>query len=282
MELRPIVTNGRYFESPRWHRERLWFVDSLTRSLLCVGEDGGTPETICTIDGIPSGLGFLPNGSPVIVSMFDRRLVRVEGSEPVLHADLSKISAGTLDDMIIDAAGRIYVGDLGIDLARASGDLSAPVGRLLLLTPDGTVRVVAEGLRFPNGIAISDDGRKLIVAESNGDCLAGYESQRDGGLALKGRVGHFGEPDGICLDAEGFAWVALFKEDAFVRVDSFGKIAETVAAPGGRGIACVLGGDDRRTLFCISAETTHENLMKGQSTARIDAVRVTVPGAGVP
>ena len=245
-------------------------------------ENGGALETVCTIDGIPSGLGFLPDGSPVVVSMFDRRLLRIEAGRPVLHADLSKISAGTLDDMIIDAAGRIYVGDLGIDLAHASGDLSAPIGRILLISPDRTARVAAEGLRFPNGIAISEEGRELIVAESNGDCLARYEVQSDGRLAFKDRVGHFGEPDGICMDAEGAVWMALFKEDSFVRIDSSGKVTDRIATPGGRGIACVLGGEDRRTLLCISAETTHQDLMKGRSTARIDAARVAIPGAGWP
>jgi sugar lactone lactonase YvrE len=214
--------------------------------------------------------------------MFDRRLIRVENGQAVLHADLSKASAGTLDDMIIDAKGRIYVGDLGIDLGRTSGDLSAPVGRILLITPDGSTRIVAEGLRFPNGIAISGDGHMLIVAESNGDCLARYDVQNDGGLIFKDRIGQFGEPDGICLDAEGATWVALFKEDSFVHIDTSGKTMDRIAAPGGRGIACALGGQDRRTLFCISAETTHENLMKGQSTARIDAVRVTIAGSGSP
>jgi len=282
MELRPILTNGRYFESPRWHRGRLWFVDSLGRTLLAIDESGSAPETVCTIDGIPSGLGFLPDGSPIVVSMFDRRLVRVENGQAVLHVDLSKVSAGTLDDMVIDTEGRIYVGDLGTNLTQSSGDLSAPIGRILLITPDGSTRIVAEGLRFPNGIAISGDGRALSVAESNGDCLARYDVQSDGGLIFKDRIGHFGEPDGICTDAEGATWVALFKEDSFVRIDLSGKITDRIATPDGRGIACVLGGQDRRTLFCISAQTTHENLMKGQSAARIDAMRVTTAGSGSP
>ncbi len=212
--------------------------------------------------------------------MFDRRFLRVDRDQVVLHADLSNSSAGTLDDMIVDTTGRIYVGDLGIDLSRPPGDFSAPAGRILLISNESGATVVAEGLRFPNGIAVSGDGKQLVVAESNGDCLTRYEILGDGSLSLRGRAGGFGEPDGICMDAEGAAWTALYKEDSFIRVDPHGRVTHRIPAPGGRGIACVLGGDSRRTLFCISAETTHQNLMKGRSAARIDASEVEVPGAG--
>lgn len=281
MELRRFAPDGRYFESPRWHQGSLWCVDALARTLLRFSEDGAA-QVISTFEGIPSGLGFLPTGEAVVVSMFDRRLFRVDGERTVLYSDLSNMSAGTLDDMIIDSSGRTYVGDLGIDLSSASGDLSAPVGRIILVQPSGSARVVAEGLKFPNGIAVSSDGRELTAAESNGDCLARFEILADGSLILIGRIGHFGEPDGICLDAEGAAWVSLFKEDSFVRVDRAGMITDRIATPGRRGIACTLGGADRRTLYCISAETTHEDLMRGKSTARIETMRTSIAGAGFP
>ena len=281
MELRPFVAQGKYFESPRWHDGSLWCVDALARSLLRIADDGRA-EIVCSFEGVPSGFAFTPRGQALVVSMFDRRLFRVEGGRPVLHSDLSKASAGTLDDMIIDGAGRIYVGDLGMDLTAGGGDMSAPVGRILLVAPDGSARVVADGLRFPNGIAVSADGRELVVAESEGDCLARYEIHDDGSLAFKDRIGHFGEPDGICLDSEGAVWVSLFKEDSFVRIDRTGAITDRIKTPNGRAIACATGSAGRRTLFCISAETTHEDLMAGRSTARIDTAEIKIPGAGFP
>ncbi len=179
--------------------------------------------------------------------------------------------------MIVDGLGRAYVGDLGFDLPPPP-DRGA-VGRIILVMPDGETRVVADGLQFPNGIAVSADNRRLVVAEMDGECLAEYDIAADGGLKFRGRFGNMKSPDGICLDREGAVWVASFDEDAFLRV---GRELQRKEVPGRRAIACVLGGPERRTLFCLSAATSPEQLRQRQSSARIDVVEVEIPGAGYP
>ena len=277
-QLDPLSIEGKYFEGPRWHHGRLWFVDSVAMKLHRASLDGAC-ETVCAIPGIAGGLGFLPNGEPVITSMFDRKLLTFANGKVSTLCDLSSIAAGSIDDMIIDGNGRIFVGDLGFDLMKGG---SHEHGQIILVTPSGDARVVARSLHFPNGIAVSALGGRLVVAESDGNRLAEFAIASDGSLDLKRRFGSFIEPDGICLDSEGAVWTALFQEDAFVRVDAAGQALDRVSVAGRRAVACALGGEDRRTLFCISAVTTHEDLMRGNSSARIDTVRIEVPGAGFP
>src|SRR5437763_806115 len=169
--LRPLVETGLYFEGPRWHRGRLWFVDSLARSVLSVSLDGDCRKE-CELDGICGGIGFMPNGDLIATSMFDRKLLRYDGARVSLQADLSAVAAGTIDDMIVDGRGRIWVGDLGFDLM--AGVVQGARGHIILVTPDGKARVAGEGLNFPNGIAVSQDGSTMVVAESEGDCLARF------------------------------------------------------------------------------------------------------------
>jgi len=278
LELKPLVAEGKYFEGPRWHDGKLWFVDSLARKLLRVGLDGPR-ETVCDIPGIAGGIGFLPSGDVVITSMFDRKLLTFAGGKVSTLCDLSNVAAGSIDDMIVDGFGRIFVGDLGFDLMKGG---SHDNGQIILVTPNGDAKVVARGLKFPNGIAVSQLAGRLVVAESDGNRLAEFAIATDGSLDLKQRLGSFTEPDGICLDAEGAVWTSLFQEDAFVRIDPKGRVLDRISVKGRRAVACALGGEDRRTLFCISAVTTHEDLMRGKSSARIDTVRVEVPGAGFP
>ena len=220
----------------------------------------------------------------LVTSMFDRRLLRYRGPECVRTVELAAYAAGTLDDMIVDGKGRTYVGDLGIDLldpARAS-DASRHKGQILLVAGDGHASAVAGGLSFPNGIAVSGDGKTLVVAESDGDCLSRFAIADDGSLHDHKQFGTLGEPDGICMDREGAVWVSLFKEDAFVRVDLDGRELDRISVAGRRAIACVLGGAERRTLFGITADTTHGDLMRGKSHANVIAVDVDVEGAGAP
>ncbi len=182
--------------------------------------------------------------------------------------------------MIVDGLGRAYVGDLGFDLPPPP-DRGA-VGRIILVMPDGATRVVAEGLRFPNGIAVSADNSRLVVAEMDGECLAEYDIEPDGGLSSRRRFGSMKSPDGICLDREGAVWVASFDEDAFIRVDRDGRELQRIDVPGRRAIACVLGGEGRRTLFCLSATTSYEELRQRKSSAHIDMAELAIPGAGYP
>ena len=278
--LKTILDGGRYFEGPRWHDGRLWFVDCMARTLLSISPSGERQEHAAVTDDTPCGLGVLPNGDIVVLTMFKKRLLRFADGQLSLYTDLSQLAAGTIDDMIVDGQGRAYVGDLGFDLPPPEG--RGAVGRIILVMPDGSARVVADGLRFPNGIAISSDHRRLVVAEMDGACLAEYDIAPDGGLQLRRRLGHMNEPDGICLDRDGSVWVASFTEDAFIRIGSDGIERERVAVPGRRALACALGGAERRTLFCLSAATSYEELRKGKSVSRIDIVDVETPGDGYP
>jgi sugar lactone lactonase YvrE len=148
--------------------------------------------------------------------------------------------------------------------------------------PDGAMRVVAEGLRFPNGIAVSADHRRLVVAEMDGACLADYDVAADSSLSSGRRFGSMKDPDGICLDREQAVWVASYNEDAFIRIDREGQERQRIEVPGRRAIACVLGGPERRTLFCLSAATSPEEMRQRKSSARIEVIDVEVPGDGCP
>ncbi|MCC8961753.1 SMP-30/gluconolactonase/LRE family protein [Bradyrhizobium sp. Pear76] len=278
--LTTILDGGRYFEGPRWHRGRLWFVDCMARTLLSISPSGDLLEHAGVTDDTPCGLGVLPDGDIVVLTMFRKRLLRFSGGGLTLYADLSEVATGTIDDMIVDGQGRAYVGDLGFNLPPPDG--RGAVGRIILVMPDGNARVVADGLRFPNGIAVSSDHRRLVVAEMDGAMLADYDIAPDGGLSLRRRLGSVNEPDGICLDREGAVWVASFTEDAFVRIDRNGVERARVTVPGRRALACALGGTERSTLFCLSAETSYEELRKGKSVSRIDVVEVDTPGDGYP
>ena len=274
-----IHDGGRYFEGPRWHQGRLWFVDCMARTLLSVTSSGEC-EQHATFDDTPCGLGVLPDSRIIVLTMFRKQLLACSEGQLSLYADLSDIATGTIDDMIVDGLGRAYVGDLGFDLPPPEG--RGAVGRIILVMPDGARRVVAEGLRFPNGIAISADSDRLVVAEMDGACLADYDIAADGGLRLRGRFGSMKSPDGICLDAEGAVWVAAFEEDAFIRLGRDGRELRRVEVPGRRALACALGGPERRTLFCLSATTSYEELRQRKSSSRVDTVEVEIPGAGYP
>jgi sugar lactone lactonase YvrE len=276
--LTPLLEGGRYFEAPRWHDHRLWLVDSVARTLISVTPTG-TAEIACALNGMPAGLGFLPSGEAVVTDMHGRSLIRCAGGAPVVDVDLSALS-GTIDDMIVDKVGRTYVGDLGFDLK--SGIKNGPYGRIILVEVGREPRVVADGLNFPNGIAISDDGRQLVVAETNGDCLASFHIRADGSLEFDRRFGQFRAPDGICMDRDQAVWVSLLDENSFVRVAPDGHVLDRISVSGRRGVACVLGGEDRKTLFCVSIEPAQGSESGSKSRSYVDAAVVEVPGAGYP
>src|SRR5260370_14872329 len=173
MKLNTVHDGGRYCEGPRWHVGRLWFVDCMDRTLLSLAPSGECEQHAKFDDDTPCGLGVLPDGRIVVLTMFKKRLLAYSGGELSLYADLSDIATGTIDDMIVDGLGRAYVGDLGFDLPpppdRGAG------GRIILVIPDGATRIVADGLRFPNGTAVSADNRRLVGAPVDGARLAEYD-----------------------------------------------------------------------------------------------------------
>lgn len=267
-------------EAPRWHAGRLWFSDMHAHRVMTVDAEGRSKE-IVEVPNRPSGLGFLDDGSLLIVSMTDRRLLRLRNGVLETAADLTTLFAGEANDMVVDARGRAYIGNFGFDFA--AGEAPQPTN-LVLVSENGEARSVADDLFFPNGSVITPDGDTLIVAETYRQQLTAFSILPDGSLSDRRVFAELGglSPDGICLDAEGGVWVSSFQTDEYVRVREAGKITERIPVPGRRAVACMLGGADRRTLFMLSAETTIEELRQGRSVGRIEVTQVEVPGAGLP
>jgi len=278
-EPKTLADSGIIFpEGPRWHGGKLWFSDMHGERVMTIDIDGRL-EKIVAVPAHPSGLGFDPQGRLLIVSMQDRRLLRLEGDRLETVADMSALMGGHANDMVVDRDGRAYVGNFGFDLF--SGE--APrMTTLVCVEPDGRARVAAEELSFPNGTVITPDGKTLIVAETFAGVLTAFNVKADGSLGGRRFFAHLGnrQPDGICLDADGAVWVSCFGQDEFIRVWEGGEISQRVPVPGRRAVACMLGGEDRKTLFLLTAETTIEELAQGKSRGRIEIVRVDVPGAG--
>src|ERR1700682_1133591 len=202
--MKPILDGGRYFEGPRWHLGRLWFVDCMERTLLSLTPSGEREQHAKFDDDTPCGLGVLPDGRIVVLTMFRKRLMTYADGQLSLYADLSGIATGTIDDMIVDGLGRAYVGDLGFDLPPPP-DRGA-VGRIILVMAGGATRIVADGLRFPNGIAVSAYNSRLVVAEMDGECLAEYDIAADGGLKFRSRFGNMKAPEGSFLGCAAAGW----------------------------------------------------------------------------
>ncbi len=211
--LTTLASGFRFTEGPRWHDGRLWFSDMHDHKVWALGLDG-TKELICNVPQEPSGLGWLPDGRLLVVSMKDRRLMRLDPEGLNVSADLSGHTDHLINDMVVDGLGRAYVGNFGFDL---HADEKPATTCLVLALPDGTTRVVAEDLLFPNGTVITPDGKTLIVGETFGARLTAFAIADDGSLhdrrvwaQMEGTV-----PDGICLDAEGAVWVARFADQRF-------------------------------------------------------------------
>lgn len=276
----PFVDGYVFLEGPRWHDGRLWVSDIWAHKVYCIEADGRA-ETAAEIPQRPSGLGFLPDGTPLVVSMQDRRVYRIENGVPRLHADLSGSVGAEINDMVVDGQGRAYIGDMGYDLF--GGGASAP-GGIMLVEPDGSHRAVADGLDFPNGMVITDGGDTLVVAESFGERLRAFDIAANGDLGnprvyatLAGLV-----PDGICLDVDGNIWVAGAMGGAFVQVNPAGDVIARIDVGPDAAIACQLGGRDGQTLYCLIYAGGIEELSSGKPGARIETVRVDAAAAGSP
>lgn len=268
-----------FLEGPRWHGQRLWVSDMHGHTVYRLQEDG-TREVVVEVPGKPSGIGFLPDGTPLIVSMHDRKLMKLVDGKLTVHADLAALCPYEINDMVVDRRGNAYVGNIGFDLQ--GGEKFKPTN-FVLVTPSGQVREVATELHVPNGPVISADGKRLIVAESWAKRLTAFDIEADGSLANR-RV--FAEldvsPDGICLDAEGAIWVAGFNSDRFVRVREGGEVTHCVRVQDRYPVACTLGGADGRTLFCLTFQGTIKELGKIKDASRIETARVEVPAGGSP
>jgi sugar lactone lactonase YvrE len=275
-----ILLDGLAFpEGPRWHAGRLWFSDMHDLRVRTL-DLRGRSEVVVEVPGSPSGLGWLPDGRLLVVSMTDRRLLRLEPQGLVLHADLAALATYHCNDMVTDARGRSYVGNFGYDIHTGAPQRDA---ELVLVEADGRARVAASALRFPNGTVITPDGRTLVVGESAAARLTAFDLADDGSLSnrrvwaqLAGAV-----PDGICLDAEGCIWVASPLGQELLRVERGGRVTQRVQVSR-RAIACALGGDDRQTLFALTADAFEPEACRAARRGAVEVARVDVAGAGFP
>ena len=268
-------------EGPRYRDGHLFVSDQHQRNVIAV--DGtGTQRVVARVPGGPSGLGWLPDGSLLIVSMHDRKVLALRDGVLEVHADLSAIATGHANDMVVDADGRAYVGNFGFDM---DGGAAPQPAQLALVTPDGQARAVANDLQFPNGMVITDDGRTLVVAESFASRLTAFSIDPATGELGERRLWAQlpGPPDGICLDAEGCIWAAHpVPPGGYLRVAEGGEVRGRVdTEPGWVGIACMLGGPERRSLFMLDA-TTFDPKKTSRGTSRLRVVDVEVSGAGFP
>jgi sugar lactone lactonase YvrE len=279
-----VVADGLAFgEGPRWHDGMLWFSDMHDGAVKTFAPASGTVERRVEIDGSPSGLGWLPNGDLLIVSMDDRRVLRWDGNALAVHADLSSETDRPINDMVVSPAGRAYVGGFGFDLH--AGEAPRPT-TMLCIEPDGSHRVVADDLSFPNGMVLTPDGATLVVGESFGARMTAFRVAADGDLSER-RVWadlgpHQATPDGCCLDADGCIWVASPVSRACLRVREGGEVVERVVTGDRMAIACMLGDDDRRTLYVCTSVGLDPAKAAELRTGRIERARVNTSGAGLP
>lgn len=276
-----VLLDGlRFPEGPRWHEGRLWFSDMHDHKVMAVGLDGRA-ETIVEVPQQPSGLGWTRDGQLLVVSMLDRRLLRLDGGRLVEVADLSRLAACHCNDMVVDAAGRAYIGNFGFDLHVEGFEFRH--AELILVEPDGRARVVADELSFPNGTVITPDGKTLIVGESFSARFAAFDIQPDGSLTNRREWAkcETGTPDGICLDAEGAVWYASPVSNECVRIAAGGRVLDRVPVTN-QAYCCMLGGPDRRTLFIGTAVDSHPAQCRQSRTGAIEITTVAVPGAGWP
>lgn len=285
MELDVLATGLCFGEGPRWHHGRLWFSDMHDHRVDAVGLDGRL-EVMVDTPGPCSGLGWLPSGELLVVAMVERQLLRLDHDRLVVHADLGAVAAWHANDMVVDDAGRAYVGNFGFDLheAERTGDFSGRrTAALALVDPDGSVRPVADDLRFPNGTVITPDGRTLIVAETMGRRLTAFERADDGSLGDRRVWAELGHrlPDGICLDADGCIWFADAGAAECVRVAEGGRVVEVVPTDA-TAYACMLGGPEGRHLFVLTARSSRPEQCREERAGHVLVGEVSVPHAGRP
>ena len=277
-----VVLDGLAFpETPRWRAGRLYFSDMDDHRVMWVDPATGRAEVVAEVASRPSGLGWLPDGTLLVVSMHDLAVLRVERGGLAVHSDLSRLARYHANDMCVLPSGRAYVGSFGFNpRAGVPDELIA----LICVEPDGSARFTGEPLHFPNGIAVSADGRTLVVAESRGHRLTAFTIAADGSLTDRRLYADLGGafPDGICIDAEGAVWAALIFENAVARFEPGGRMTHRVPTGELRAYACMLGGADGHTLFVCAAATSEPGDAARLRTGTISAARVSVPAAGWP
>ncbi|MFX1315252.1 MAG: SMP-30/gluconolactonase/LRE family protein [Promethearchaeota archaeon] len=269
-----ILLDGLKFpEGVRWHENKIWFSDMDDHKVITVSLDGKT-ETILERPNRLSGLGWLPDNRLLVVSMEDRHLLRLDPDGPKVHADLSKLAAFYLNDMVVDTKGRAYVGNFGFDFFAEKPEFVP--AEIILVEPNGKSRVVADEMAFPNGAVITPDSKTLIVSETFATRLTAFDIGKEGSLSNRRVWANLRSipPDGICLDNEYGIWVTAPGRRRVVRALEGGTITHIVKVEND-AYSCTLGGPNRQTLFV--ATSTHERIH-----GRIEFVEVEFKGVGLP
>jgi sugar lactone lactonase YvrE len=259
-------------ESPRWHEDRLWFSNWGAREIIAVDLDGNSEVMARVPTTVPFCIDWLPDGRLLVVAGQEAQLLREDPDGSLsTHAELGAISERPWNDIVVDGRGNAYLGNIGFDFTEGE---FAP-GILALVTLDASARRVADGVAFPNGIVVTPDNSTLILAESYGNRLTAFDIAADGGLSNRRVWADLGDgvPDGICLDAEGAVWYGDVPNKRCVRVREGGEVLQTLEFDRGC-FACMLGGEDGRTLFMLAADMTSE-ARTGQ------VLTVAAPAAGV-
>ena len=276
-----ILLGGLCFaEGPRWRNDKLYFSD-MHANIVYTVDSSGELETVVALDNDqPSGLGWLPDGRLLIVSMTERKVLAYDGSVLSELADLSSLASYHCNDMVTDPLGRSYVGNFGFNLHKGSDFKKAEV---IMVESDGRSSVVAEELAFPNGMVITPDGSTLIVAETMAARLTAFDIDLEGNLTHRRIWAKLDEamPDGICLDSAGGIWVASPSTNEAMRVEEGGKVTDRVRV-GNRAFACMLGGDNGITLHILTSRTSDPETCALEKSAAIEIIDVSYPGAGWP
>ena len=275
-----LIENLAFAEAPRWQDGELWFSDFFTHQVMRVDREGRA-HVVVEVPNQPSGLGWLPDGRLLVVSMLDRKLTRLDPTGLVEVADLSQFADFHCNDMVVDAKGRAYVGNFGFDI------FTQPVvpkpAVLVMVSPEGKASVAANDLAFPNGTVITPDGRTMIIGETFARKLTAFDIADDGTLSKRRTWADLGNvaPDGICLDAEGAVWVASPRSNEFVRVLEGGTITRRIPVLN-QGIACALGGADGKRLFMVTGRVKAREEAMATRAGRIEYIDVNVPAAVEP
>jgi len=276
-EPRIVLEDIVFGESPRWHDGRLWFSDWGAHEIVVTDLDGNR-ELVTEVPAFPFSIDWLPDGRLLVVA--NGALVAEQDGVMEPWVELSPITDKPWNELVVDGRGNVFVNSIGFDLM--TGESPKP-GMIVVVTPSGTVRRVAEDLAFPNGMVVTPDSSTLVVAESYAARLTAFDIQDDGSLANRRVWAELGDaaPDGICLDAEGAIWYADVPHRRCVRVREGGEVLQTHQLDRG-GFACALGGDDRRTLLVMAARWHGVAGVEEDRTGQVLAFDAPAPGAGFP
>lgn len=284
-QFKTLVDNLTFPEGPRWRNGKLYFSDFFTHKVLSTDLDGSTEE-IVHVPNQPSGLGWLPDGTLLIVSMIDQKLMAFRNGSLQEVADCSEYANFYCNDMIVNENGNAYIGNFGFNSHTNEDPKST---NLILVRPGEEPVIAADNLFFPNGTVISEDNKTLIIGESYAARLTAFDINDDGSLSNRRiwadlsqiKEGYRPVPDGICMDEEDAIWLASPSTSQVLRVKEGAILLDTLPVET-NAYACVLGGKDRKTLFVCTSGDSDKNSCIKKRQGKIEIIDVDVPGKGIP